>query len=120
MRAYKLMRKMKDGYAPLFINKRQRLQVGVPYAAENHPTNGFKQRSGWHCTLTPNAPHLRSDEGSGRVWVVVELDGQIDMYDRPESQGGTWVLCHGSMTIEEELPHDLIPWINANINRNTL
>ena len=102
MIAYKLVRKMKDGYAPLFINKRQRLQVGIPYPAENHPTKGFAERFGWHCTLRKSAPHLKEDKDN-RVWVKVWLDGQLAFYDRPESQGGTWVLCTGSMEILEEL-----------------
>ena len=102
MIAYKLMRKMKDGYAPLFINKRQRLELGKVYEAENHPTKGFAERFGWHCTLKPEAPHLKEDKDN-RVWVQVFLTGDIEMYDRPESQGGTWVLCKGTMRIVKEL-----------------
>ena len=106
MIAYKLMRKMRDGYSPLFINKKLRMQAGIPYMAENVPTKGFKERFGWHCTLAPVAPHLRSDKLSGRVWVKVKLDGEIHIYDRPESQGGQWVLCTGNMTILNELTED--------------
>lgn len=102
MIAYKLVRKMRDGYAPLFINKKQRLQIGVPYKAENHPTKGFAERFGWHCTLKPDAPHLSEDKDN-RVWVQVFLTGDVKYYDRPESQGGTWVLCTGSMRIVREL-----------------
>ena len=102
MIAYKLMRKMKDGYAPLFINKRMRLQPGVAYQAENHPTKGFAERFGWHTTLKPYAPHL-SETIDNRVWVKVKLSGETIHYDRPESQGGTWVLCTGTMEILEEL-----------------
>lgn len=102
MIAYKLIRKMKDGYAPLFINKRLRMQEGEWYAAENHPTKGFAERFGWHCTLKPEAPHL-SETIDNRVWVKVELSGDLVHYDRPESQGGTWVLCTGAMKIIEEL-----------------
>ena len=102
MIAYKLMRKMKDGYAPLFINKRMRLQKGKYYKAENHPTKGFAERFGWHCTLKPEAPHLKEDIDN-RVWVKVRIHRDIQYYARPESQGGTWVLCTGEMMIVEEL-----------------
>ena len=106
MVAYKLVRKMKDGYAPLFINKRLRMEKGIPYHAVNRPTKGYKERFGWHCTLTPSAPHLRSDSSSGRVWVKVKLHGDTEIYDRPESQGGQWVLCQGTMTILEEVDEE--------------
>lgn len=102
MIAYKLIRKMKDGYSPLFINKRLRMHKGFAYPAESHPTKGFAERTGWHCTLKPNAPHL-SEDIDNRVWVKVRLTGDIRHYERPESQGGTWVLCLGSLEILEEL-----------------
>lgn len=107
MIAYKLMRKMKDGYAPLFINKRQRLQIGVRYQAEDHKTKGFAHRFGWHATLVPVAPHLKEDKDN-RVWVKVKLytvgdDAYIKHFKRPEEQGGTWVICTGQMEILEEL-----------------
>jgi len=90
MKAYKLVRRMKDGsLAPLFINKKSRMPIGVWLEAEEHPTKGFAFRPGWHCTLHKNAPHLSE---KGRVWVEVEVD-DYQMYNRPESQGGTWVLA---------------------------
>jgi hypothetical protein len=90
MIAYKLIRKMKDGsLSPLFINKKMRIPIGVWLEAENHPTNGFAVRKGWHCTLKPIAPHLSK---KGRVWVEVEIK-DTKKYNRPESQGGTWVLA---------------------------
>lgn len=90
MKAYKLVRLLKDGsLSPLFINRRSRLSVGTWMDAEAHRTKGFAFRKGWHCTLTPNAPHLSS---RGRVWVEVEVD-DVELYNRPESQGGTWVLA---------------------------
>ena len=90
MRAYKLFREMKDGsIAPLFINKTQRLEEGVWYEAEDHPTKGFAHRPGWHCTLRPEAPHLSE---KGRIWCEVTIDDFVE-YNRPESQGGTWVLA---------------------------
>lgn len=97
MTAYKLLRKMKDGsLAPLFINKSMRVPVGVWLEAEYHPTNGFKPRKGWHCTLQPHAPHLSM---KGRVWAEVEVN-DFEYYDRPESQGGTWVLAQRMKIIE--------------------
>ena len=94
---------MRDGYAPLFINKRLRMKPGIAYQAENHPTKGFAERFGWHCTFEPKAPHLKEDIDN-RIWVMVELEGETIEYDRPESQGGKWVLCTGTMTIIGE--HD--------------
>jgi len=68
--------------------------------AELHPTNGYAVRKGWHCTLKPVAPHLTT---KGRVWVQVEVD-DIQYYNRPESQGGTWVLAQ-KMKIIKEIQH---------------
>lgn len=96
MKAYKLMRKKKDGKVyPLFINKTQPTPFGVWLDAECHPTKGFAVRKGWHCCFTPNAPHLkeRLSNGEERVWVEVEVD-DYSSYDRPESQGGAWILAN--------------------------
>lgn len=98
MKAYKLFRKMKDGsLSPLFINKKKRLLLGEWMCAENHPTKGFVVRKGWHCTLRPVAPHLSE---KNRVWAEVEI-ADYEMYDRPESQGGTWVLAQRMKIIRE-------------------
>ena len=98
MRAYKLVRKMKDGsLSSLFINKRNRLPLGVWMEAEEHNTKGFAFRPGWHCTLTPEAPHLGT---KGRVWVEVEVD-DFTYEDRPKSQGGTWLLAKAMRIIKE-------------------
>lgn len=98
MKAYKLIRKMKDGtLSPLFINKRSRITLGVWLEAENHPTKGFSVRKGWHCTLETKAPHLSIN---GRVWVEVEVEN-TELYNRPESQGGTWVLAQRMKVIRE-------------------
>lgn len=89
--AYKLLRQRKDGsLGPLFINARLRVPVGEWLPAEDHPTKGFAHRPGWHCTPVPVAPHLR--EGGDRVWCLVEVEG-VRRYERPASQGGTWVLA---------------------------
>jgi hypothetical protein len=98
MKAYKLIRKMKDGsLSPLFINKKSRIPVGEWVNAELNPTKGFAVRKGWHCTLEPNAPHLSE---TGRVWVEVEVD-DFEYFNRPESQGGTWVLAQRMKIIKE-------------------
>jgi hypothetical protein len=98
MVAYKLIRKLKDGsLSPLFINKKSRIPVGVWMDAEYHPTKGYSGRKGWHCTLKPNAPHLSE---KNRVWVEVEI-GDFEYYNRPESQGGTWVLAQRMKIIKE-------------------
>lgn len=91
MLAYKLFRLRKDGtLGPLFINARQRVPMGEWLEAEDHPTKGFAHRPGWHATLLPIAPHLSE---KGRVWCQVELGGSVRRFERPESQGGTWVLA---------------------------
>jgi hypothetical protein len=98
MKAYKLIRKMKDGsLSPLFINKKSRIPVGEWMSAELNPTKGFAVRKGWHCTLEPNAPHLSE---RGRVWVEVEVD-DFEYFNRPEAQGGTWVLAQRMKIIKE-------------------
>ena len=98
MKAYKLVRKMKDGQlSPLFINRKLRLPIGEWLQAEAHKTKGFAFRKGWHCTLTPNAPHLSEKD---RVWVEVEVE-DTEEYNRPESQGGTWVLAQRMKVVRE-------------------
>lgn len=90
MIAYKLFRQRRDGsLGPLFINRSQVVPMGVWLTAEEHPTPGYAYRPGWHATLRPEAPHLST---KGRVWAKVELHGTTT-YDRPESQGGTWILA---------------------------
>lgn len=90
MKAYKLVRYMKDGsISPLFINKKSRLEFNKWLEAEEYPTKGFAIRKGWHCTLKPEAPHLSKKD---RVWVEVVVD-DFEYFDRPISQGGTWVLA---------------------------
>jgi len=96
--AYKLIRKMKDGsLSPLFINKKSRIPMGVWLDAEFHETKGFAPRKGWHCTTNPVAPHLSE---KNRVWVEVLIE-DFEFYNRPESQGGTWVLANRMKVIKE-------------------
>lgn len=98
MKAYKLVRKLKDGsLAPLFINKKFRFEFDKWLEAEDHPTKGFAHRKGWHCTLKTEAPHLSKKD---RVWVELEVE-DYELYNRPESQGGTWVLADKIKLIKE-------------------
>lgn len=98
MTAYKLVRKLKDGsLSSLFINKRSRMPLNEWMTAEEYPTKGFAFRKGWHCTLKPVAPHLSNKD---RIWVKVEVD-DVSFFDRPESQGGTWVLAQKMKLLKE-------------------
>lgn len=100
--AYKLMRQLKDGTVhPLFINKREATQFGVPLKAKCYPTNGFAVRQGWHCCFTPYAPHLKTNLANGerRVWVEV-LVRNYSTYNRPESQGGKWILAQEMVAVK--------------------
>ena len=97
MFAYKLVRQLKNGeLASLFINKKVRLPLNEWLEAEDHPTKGYKHRPGWHCTKSPEAPHLSK---KGRVWVKVELQ-LFTLEVRPESQGGVWLLADRMKIIE--------------------
>lgn len=99
MKAYKLFKKRKDGtLGPLFINARQRVPIGQWLPAGDHPTKGFAHRPGWHCTFEPRAPHLKMTEN--RVWCLVEVE-ETTVYNRPESQGGQWVLANRLKVIRE-------------------
>ena len=92
MTGYKLFRRYRDGsLGPLFINRRLRVPIGVWLKAEAHRTPGYAFRPGWHAALRPYAPHLRTT-GPDRVWCLVALRG-TKRYERPESQGGTWILA---------------------------
>lgn len=104
MIAYKLMRKMKDGYAPLFIDSTMRLEVGKWYECRTDIIKkGFAQRPGWHCCFTPNALHLAENpkNGAPRVWLECEIDGWVNEYDRPSSQGGKWMTAQHLKIIRE-------------------
>jgi hypothetical protein len=95
MKAYKLMKLRKDGtLGSLFINAKATYPLGKWLKAECLPTKGFQVREGWHCCFEMNAPHLKEDLKSGehRVWVEVEVEDYYT-YDRPESQGGAWILA---------------------------
>lgn len=90
IKAYKLIRKRKDGsLAPLFINKRLVIAIDKWLTAEFHPTKGYKERKGWHCTSKPIAPHLSE---KNRVWCEVEIR-DYEKLQRPVNQGGLWYLA---------------------------
>lgn len=97
MKAYKLFRQLKSGaITPLFINKSKHLPIGQWMKAEDHPTKGYAHRPGWHCTLKPEAPHLST---KNRVWYEVEIKN-FKEYNRPESQGGKWILAEDMKIVE--------------------
>lgn len=103
MKAYKLLRKLKDGSLhPLFINKKEATPIGEWMEAECYPTKGFAVRQGWHCCFIPLAPHLsiKLSNGEQRVWVECEVEDYTS-YDRPESQGGAWILAQQMKIIRE-------------------
>jgi hypothetical protein len=101
--AYKLFRQRKDGsLGALFINRKEKIEPNNWYLAENHPTKGFAERMGWHCTLKPEAPHIKKEPKSGekRVWCKVAIDGWIEPFERPDIQGGTWLLAEKLKVLE--------------------
>jgi hypothetical protein len=100
--AYKLFKQRKNGtLGPLFINAKQVVPVGKWLTAGDFPTKGYAHRPGWHCCFQPVAPHLAKQPKNGckRVWCKVEV---IDTttYNRPESQGGAWVLAKYMRVLE--------------------
>lgn len=97
---YKLFRLRKDGtLGTLFVDRSLVIPVDEWMPAKDlsvmAQSLGLKARPGWHATLTPYAPHLKLNLASGekRVWVNVALR-DTTLYDKPESQGGTWVLAN--------------------------
>lgn len=95
MRAFKLVRLGKDGKCyPLFINKKEAFRFGETMIAGYYPTPGFAGRMGFHCCFKPLAPHLKEKLANGeqRVWIELDVE-DYETYDRPESQGGMWILA---------------------------
>lgn len=96
MLAYKLLKQRKDGsLGPLFINASLRVPIGEWMEAEDHRTKGYAHRPGWHCTEKQTAPHIMKKPASGqtRVWCHVEIGGNIEPFQRPDNQGGTWLIA---------------------------
>ena len=117
MLAYKLLKLRKDGsVGPLFINAKSRLERHVWMTAETFPTKGFAVRKGWHCCLEPKAPHLKLELASGerRQWWMVEIE-DYEEYDRPESQGGTWLLANRMKLIAPLIAPQAIGRSDSNI-----
>lgn len=104
MRAFKVFRVRKDGsIGPLFINRKQRIELGEWLPAEDHPTPGFAHRPGWHCgPSTDSAPHLSMELKSGEVrrWYEVEIEDYTE-FQRPEAQGGLWFLANRMRVLHE-------------------
>lgn len=103
MTVYKLVAQYRDGSChPLFIDRKRAFTFGEWMHCRNVPIKGFALRSaddseqigGWHCTFRTLAPHLAEELKSGekRVWIECEAKGLTKRYERPESQGGAWVL----------------------------
>lgn len=116
MRAYKLLRIKKDGNLyPLFIHKTYATPIGEWMQAECYPTAGFAVRCGWHCCFSPFAPHLKTKLANGeqRIWVECEVE-DWNSYDRPESQGGAWILAQ-RMKIVRRLTMDEVKEILAGL-----
>lgn len=89
MKAYKLFRILKDGsISSLFINKKERYNIGEWMDFKDIPTIGFKHRPGWHSLENPIAPHLSKQQ---RAWFEVEIDS-VTIEQRPINQGGKWFL----------------------------
>ena len=111
---YKKVRVLKNGnYYSLFIGKTKPFEFGVWMKAKYLPTPGFAPRSlgkdengneigGWHCCFRPEAPHIadRLKSGERRVWMKCLIKGKTATYDRPESQGGAWILAEYLMPLE--------------------
>jgi hypothetical protein len=103
VKAFKLCRKEKDGKVyPIFINRKESFRFGECMIAECYPTKGFAVRKGFHCCFKPYAPHLKIELKSGqkRVWIELEVEDYVT-YNRPESQGGEWILANKIKPIRE-------------------
>ena len=94
MIAYKLVRIKNNKLYSLFINNKKEIPIGTWMKAECYPTVGFDIREGWHCCFKPIAPHLKMNLSNGekRVWVECEVNN-YSVYNRPETQGGKWLLA---------------------------
>ena len=101
MKAYKLLRKRKNGtLGSLFINRKAVLPVGEWLTAEEHRTKGYQFRPGWHTTKAPTAPHLSLRQ---RVWCEVEIADYM-VLERPQIQGGIWYISQRMKILRELTP----------------
>lgn len=99
--AYKLFRQRKDGtLGSLFINRSERIPIGVWMLAEAHRTKGYAYQPGWHALLKPEAPHLKKcPKNEKRVWAKVAVV-EYKTHVRPISQGGKWLLAKKMIILE--------------------
>ena len=99
---YKLFRERKNGsLGSLFINRKERLPIGIWMIAEDHRTQGYAYRPGWHVLLKPIAPHLKKKpKNEKRVWAKVAVI-DYETHVRPESQGGKWLLAQKMIILEK-------------------
>ena len=104
MKAYKLLRKRKDGsLGSLFIGRDKIVPIGEWIGYEDIPTKGYAHRPGFHACSDTVAPHLTM---KGRVWCEVELK-RCKKIKRPESQGTTWLLAEKMKVIKKlDVRHD--------------
>jgi hypothetical protein len=87
--AYKLFNQRKDGsLGPLFIGKRQRIDLGVWLEYQDIPTKGYAHRPGWHSGVLPIAEHLSEHN---RVWAEVQIKDYYT-FERPKYQGSYWLI----------------------------
>lgn len=130
MKVYKLVKLKKDGNCyPLFIDKDKPFLFGQWMHCEFHPTKGFAPRSvsdeedlgGWHCCYQPVAPHLSEQLANGeqRVWIECESKGISKRYNRPESQGGAWLLVEWLYPIRI-IPYDEVRELQGEYNEKLL
>ena len=79
--AFKIFRHRKGRLYPLFIGRGKPVPLGEWVEAECIPTSGFAVRPGWHATMLPMAPQLRTKAGSiaaDRCWAEVEIAAEVD------------------------------------------
>lgn len=98
---YKLFEENQNGELfPLFIGKNETVPMGEWMHAEYLPTKGFAARGGWHIGEFPDAPWLKSYDGTDtgyykprwktgrRVWCMVEYNATTDYNDEVQTLPG--------------------------------
>lgn len=105
MIAYKLLKIRKDGsIGSLFINASEKYELNKWMVAQPIAKKGFAFRKGFHCLLSPVAPHLSMQLASGenRAFFEVEVE-DFEFFIRPESQGGRWALAQRMKILKKVL-----------------
>ena len=94
--AYKLLRIRNDNtLGSLFVGRSRSIPVGEWMDCEyDLPHAGLAHRPGFHCTSSPNAPHIKMKlkNGETRVWCMVSIK-DFEELSRPISQGGLWYVA---------------------------